>query len=123
MNLRIDAADKGAGSGCMARLVRCFSLFGLFDYGMRKLGRQGEPTVEELREMYDVIVGGPERYASPAPEILVQVGKQLQFEKIPIDNGLPRIRVKFVDRRTLIEFAQMEVPYAESIDEIEKMRL
>ena len=73
--------------------------------------------------MYDVIVGGPERYTSPPPEILVQVGDKLQFARIPTDNGLPRIRVKFVERGTLHEFAEMNIPYAKSIDEIEKMRL
>lgn len=102
------------------RLVR---FFGFFKERWGKLRRQGEPTLEELREMYDVIVGGPERYASHPPEILVQVGNQLQFARIPADNGLPRIHVKFVERGTLREFAQMEIPYAESIDEIEKMRL
>ena len=120
MKPRKDSADSGAGSGCMARLVR-FSSF-LKDC-WRELWRPGEPTLEELWEMYDVIVGGPERYASPPPEILVQVGNQLQFARIPADNGLPRIRVKFVERGTLHEFLEMEIPYAKSIDEIEKMRL
>ena len=73
--------------------------------------------------MHDVIVGGPERYASPPPEILVQVGNQLQHARLPANNTLPRIRIKFVERGTLREFAQMEVPYAKSIDEIEKVRL
>ena len=108
----------------MQRLVRFFSSFWAFYYGgWGELGRQREPTIEELSKMHDVIVGGPERYASPPPEILVQVGNQLQHARIPANNTLPRIRIKFVERGTLREFAQMEVPYAKSIDEIEKVRL
>ena len=102
------------------RLVR-FSSF--FKDCWLEFWKPGEPTLEELREMHDMIVGGPERYTSPPPEILVQVGNQLHYARIPADNGLPRLKVKFVERGTLREFMEMDIPYAKSFDEIEKMRL
>ena len=123
MKSRKDSADKGAGSGCMARLVRCSSFFGLFKDRRVKNRETWEPTLEQLRESHDMLMRRIESDNSGPQQVAVLVGKKLHVCRLRTDHGLPCVRVKFVDLATSHNLAEMVIPFAESLDKIEEVRL
>lgn len=82
-----------------------------------------ESTIEQLQESYDVLLSRLEREDSPIYEVPVLIGKKFHFYRLRADHGLPSMHVEFVNLATFENFMEMVVPFAESLDEVEKVRL
>ena len=123
MNPPKDIFDRAASGGCVSRLVRCFSFFGFFKDGWAENRQAWEPTLEQLRESHDMLMRRIERDNSGPQQVAVLVGKKLHVCRLRADHGLPCRLVKFVDLTTSHNLMEMVVPFAESLDKVEEVRL
>ena len=93
-------------------------------YDRRRKNREaGEAAFNELREAYEMLMRRIERDNREVLYVPVQCGKKMHVCRLRLDHGLPSVRVKFVDSTTGHDLLEMVVPFAESVDEIEKVRL